>query len=138
MTTDGTRHDPETIALGLSKIAEIRAQLAGGRPRPAGTHGADDVQPPQSTETPLPHRVQHAKTEHREWSADRMTAEMAAAAARDDLQARVTSLEAEVLQLRSALAAVLNAAADGLQSSSQPAEVPTMTSEPRVPSSPRT
>ena len=49
-----------------------------------------------------------------EWSTSRIEAQMASAAERDELRARVTVLEAEVSTLRAALADVLRAAADGL------------------------
>jgi outer membrane protein TolC len=47
-------------------------------------------------------------------SVERITAEMATAAEREHLEARIVQLELEVRQLRNALATILDAAATGI------------------------
>jgi hypothetical protein len=113
MNKDGTRHDPETIALGLSKIARIRTQLREPNPGTAPTSGAPQARTPADDSRPVDD--EHMSLDNDQWTPDRIATDMASAAMRDDLQGRVVRLEAEVAQLRAALAAVLNAAATGLQ-----------------------
>ena len=63
---------------------------------------------------------------------------MAAASVRDDLRGRVVRLEVEVSQLRSALAAVLSAAAAGLHATANEVEPDTSESDLRASSTPDT
>ncbi|HYN32673.1 MAG TPA: hypothetical protein VES40_08615 [Ilumatobacteraceae bacterium] len=61
-------------------------------------------------------------------SADRITAEMATAAEREHLEARIVQLETEVRQLRNALATILDAAATGI-AAPNPTNHPELASE---------
>lgn len=126
MARDSTRHDPETIALGRARIAEIRAQLPQHRPTrnaPSAPAIIDPLTRPKTIEVALP--------DEESWSPERMTAAMAAGSERSQLQQRVEQLEAEVAQLRAALANVLAAAANGLQPPSVATEATTETSAKR-------
>jgi len=117
MSADGTRHDPETIARGLSKVAEIRAQLAERNPN-MRRRRATEAGPPRAPSPPA-RPIVNEHTILDEWSPDKISAEMAAGSERDQLQARVDRLESEVSQLRSALAAVLTAASTELHAPSE-------------------
>lgn len=110
--------DEATIELGRREIERIRAQLRG-------RHDADHAPTTDATEParevaaePLPsppardHSPDAVASDR--FSADRIAAEMTAAADRERLEARVDQLESEVGQLRAALGAVMRAAAAGL------------------------
>ena len=114
---DSTRHDPETIALGRARIAEIRAQLPQRRSTSSAPSSSAIIDPPTRRET-----IDVALPADESWSPERMAAAMAAGSERSQLQQRVVQLETEVAQLRAALADVLTAAANGLQPSTTATE----------------
>jgi len=119
---DRHRLDPSTIERGRAHIAEIRAQLARQSPAtPTGRRAPQPTRPDEATAGSEPgaesaERMSDDRERVAEWSAERMSAEMAAGAERDLLVHRVAQLEREVDRLRAALAAVLAAASDGIRS----------------------
>jgi len=64
-------------------------------------------------------------------SVDQINAEMAGAAEREHLESRVVQLEAEVRQLRNALATILDAAASGIAAPGLTERSPTAPDEAR-------
>jgi uncharacterized small protein (DUF1192 family) len=95
--------DPEVVAVGRREIERIKAELGRRSQRSRPAHGEPTVVPAGSR-PPVDHM-----------SADRMAAEMAAAAERDHLVERVRALEAEVARLRDAMATILETAASGVR-----------------------
>ena len=95
--------DPDVVAVGRREIERIKSELGrrSTRSRPA-LGGATPVPP-----RPVPPVD--------DMSADRMAAEMAAAAERDHLVERVRALEAEVAHLREAMATILETAAHSVR-----------------------
>lgn len=111
--------DPATVELGRRHIERIRAQL-----NPLHQPG-----PTTSTDNPLAPFVERSET----MSADRITAEMATAAEREHLEARIVQLEIEVRQLRNALATILDAAATGIAAPTPTNHSPLASAEVRAP-----
>jgi uncharacterized small protein (DUF1192 family) len=95
--------DADVVAVGRREIERIKAELGRRSARARPVHGEPTVVPARS----LPPADG--------MSADRMAAEMAAAAERDHLVERVRALEAEVARLRDAMATILETAARGVR-----------------------
>lgn len=120
--------------LGLAKVKAIRAQLTGlAAPiEPESRVPELDQSPNESPDLP-PLRAdvtgEREDADVGSYSADRIAAEMGAAAERERLEQRVVQLEREVQLLRSALASILHTAAGAVDSGPMTAQ-----REPRRPS----
>lgn len=102
-------HDPETVRVGLESIARIRAQLAS---QSAKQHQIEERPRHQ-------YAVQHAAPASQvEPSVDQMRVDMALASEREQLLATIRQRDARIAQLEVTLAAVVRAAAGGIDSTS--------------------
>jgi len=111
--------DSATVERGRRHIARIRAQL-----NPLGERDQ-----PTSRENPISASRLAERSER--MSVDQINAEMAGAAEREHLESRVVQLEAEVRQLRNALATILDAAASGIAAPGLTERSPTAPDEAR-------
>ena len=116
--------DAATVELGRRHIERIRAQL-NPLHQPDPTASTDD--PPVTA--PSASVVEHPES----MSVERITAEMATAAERERLEARIVQLETEVRQLRNALATILDAAATGIAAPNPTNHSPLASAEVRAP-----